>query len=345
MNKKVIIWSRQRINPSEISTAKAAEALQKYVDNWLTYFDTADHYADGELILWELKKTLERQSSQTITVGTKRVPSPIPTNKKEVKTAIETSLRRLQTEQLDLLQFHDRDPDNWHWLERLHILNEYRKQWLIKALWLTNANAKYIQTALNEWIPIISNQICYSLLAYRPESSMQDICQKNRIEILGFGTVAWWFFSEKWLNQTEPDINNLNNASLKKYKRFIDVRGWRDFYQEILKTLNKIAQNHWVSIATIASNFILHQSWVGWVIIGARLGESEHIEENKKIISLQLSEQERENITNTIHQGNLLPWDFWDEYRIDHSSHNGWHTSLTSTGESWYKGHQKNYIT
>ncbi len=342
--KRIIIWSRQRINPNDVNTQMAAQSLKKYVNNWFTYFDTADHYADGEDILWQLKKTLEQEWSTNIVVGTKRVPDPTPTSKKEVHNAIETSLKRLQTEQLDILQFHDRDPSNWHWLERLHILNEYRKQWLIKTLGLTNANTEYIQTIIKEDIPITSNQVCYSLLAHRPDSQMQDICEKNDIEILGFWTVAGWFFSEKRLNQPEPDINTLSNASLKKYKRFIDVRGWRDMYQNILQTLDSVAKKHWVSIATIASSFILQQKSVWWVIIWARLGESEHIHENKKILSLQLSKEEKEVIQNSIAQWNHLPGDFGDEYRLDHSDQSGWHESLTSTGKSGYKWHQNDYI-
>lgn len=343
-SKRLIIWSRQRINPNNISTEIAAQSLTQYVDNWFTHFDTADHYADGEDILWQLKKTLEQEWWKNITVGSKWVPNPTPTNKNEVRTAIETSLKRLQAEQLDILQFHDRDPSNWYWLERLYILNEYRKQWLINALGLTNANTEYIQTVIKEGIPIASNQVCYSLLAYRPDSNMYKVCEENGIEILGFWTVAGWFFSEKRLHQPEPDINTLSNASLKKYKRFIDVRGWREMYQSILNTLNHIAKNHWVSIATVASNFIMQQKSVWWVIIGARLGESEHIQENKKILSLQLSEKEKQIIQKSITQWNPLPWDFGDEYRLDHSNQNGWHESLTSTGKSGYKWHQNDYI-
>jgi aryl-alcohol dehydrogenase-like predicted oxidoreductase len=338
--KRIIIWCRQRINPSDVNTQMAAQSLKKYVDNWFTHFDTADHYADGEEILGIVKQ----QYGDGITIGTKRCPDPEPLQDWEVEQAVITSLQRLKISHIDLMQFHDRNPNQPYGIERLHILNKLKQKWLIKNIWLTNANTQYIQKVIKEGIPIASNQVCYSLLAYRPDSDMFKVCEENRIEILGFWTVAGWFFSEKRLHQPEPDIDTLSNASLKKYKRFIDVRGWRELYQNVLNALNNIAKNHWVSIATVASNFILQQKSVWWVIIGARLGESEHIQENKKILSLQLSEQEKHIIHNSIIQWNPLPWDFGDEYRLDHSEQNGWHESLTSTGKSGYKWHQNNYI-
>lgn len=340
MNKRIIIWSRQRINPNDVNTQKAAQSLKKYVDNWFIHFDTADHYADGEEILGLVKKVYKNH----ITVGTKRCPNPWPIQDNEVRKAVEKSLKRLQSNHIDLMQFHDRLPEDGYGIERINQLKILQTEWLIKKIWLTNANTSYIKKVIDEGISIVSNQVCYSLLTYRPDSNMQKICKENNIELLAFWTVAGWFFSEKRLNQPEPNIETLGNASLKKYKRFIDVRGWREFYQEILQTLHTIAQHHRVSIATVASNFILQQPEIGWVIVGARLGESEHIEENKKILSLQLNQQEIQQIENIINQWNLLPWDFGDEYRLDHSDLPWWHISLTSTGKSWYAWHQNKYI-
>lgn len=340
MDKKIIMGSRQRINTSDISTEQAVQYIIPYIKAGVIHFDTADHYADGEEILGLVKKVYKNH----ITVGTKRCPSPWPIQNNEVRKAVEKSLKRLQSNHIDLMQFHDRLPEDWYGIKRICQLATLQKKWLIKKIWLTNANTSYIKKIINEGISIASNQVCYSLLAYRPDSQMQKVCKENNIELLAFWTVAGWFFSEKRLNQPEPDIETLSNASLKKYKRFIDVRWWREFYQKVLEILHNIAQHHGVSIATVASNFILQQPEVGWVIVGARLGESEYIEENKKILSLQLNQQEIQQIENIVNQWNLLPWDFGDEYRLDHSDLPWWHISLTSTGKSWYAWHQNKYI-
>lgn len=129
--------------------------------------------------------------------------------------------------------------------------------------------------------------------------------------------------SEKRLSKSEPLIDELSNASLKKYKRFIDVTGGRNRFQNLLETLDVIAKQHHVSIATVASNYILSQPAVGAVIIGARLGESEHIAENKKILSLELTQKDKKQIQEILDTTTPLPGDFGDEYRLDHSSYSG----------------------
>lgn len=343
--KRVIIGSRQRVNKSDITTHWAAAHLLTYIDNGFTHFDTADHYADGEDILGEAKNMLRtKRCEDTIYVATKRVPDAGPMVPDEVERAIRISLQRLQTDSIDLLQFHDRLPDAPYGLDRLQELDKLRKLWLIKKIWLTNASTDYIKKVIAAGIPIVSNQICYSLLAQRPSSEMAQFCLENNIELLAFGTVAGWFFSEKRLNKLEPSIDTPSNASLKKYKRFVDVRGGRTLFQKLLHVLDKIAKSHKVSIATVASNFILKQPAVWAVIVGVRLGESEHIEENKKILSLELSDTEKQMIQVVLDEWIPLPGDFGDEYRLDHSAYNGWHESLTSTGTSGYKGHQNDYI-
>jgi len=338
--KRLIIWSRQRINPSEISTEQAAQALVPYINAGITHFDTADHYADGEEILGILKK----QYKDTITVGTKRCPNPWPLQNGEVRQAVERSLQRLQSNYIDLMQFHDWMPEDEYGFDRLQQLAQFQKKWLIRKIWLTNANTAYLKKIAKLGIEVSSNQVCYSLFAQRTDSQMLHYCLENNIELLAFGTVWWWFFSEKRLGEKEPSIEILVNASLKKYKRFMDVIGWREQYQAILSTIHPIAQKHNTSIATIASAYILQQPWVWWVIIGARLGQSAHIQENQKILSLQLDSDDQKKIANILQNNKPLPGDFWDEYRLDHSQLRWWHEFLTSTGSGWYTWHQIGYI-
>jgi aryl-alcohol dehydrogenase-like predicted oxidoreductase len=68
-----------------------------------------------------------------------------------------------------------------------------------------------------------------------------------------------------------------------KYKRFIDAAGGWAKFQNLLETVSRIAEKHQVSIANVATKFILEQPQVGGVIIGARLGQSAHVEETMKL--------------------------------------------------------------
>ena len=65
-----------------------------------------------------------------------------------------------------------------------------------------------------------------------------------------------------------------------KYKRFVDRIGGWDVLQGILAALAAVATRHGVSIANVATRWVLEQPAVGAVIVGARLGEREHRDDN-----------------------------------------------------------------
>ena len=59
-------------------------------------------------------------------------------------------------------------------------------------------------------------------------------------------------------------------------------------FQELLGSVRRVADKHGVSMANVACRYILEQPNVGGIIIGARLGESDHIQDNLKIFSFQI---------------------------------------------------------
>jgi len=126
------------------------------------------------------------------------------------------------------------------------------------------------------------------------------------------------FFSEKYLNVDEPTRADLTTSSLQKYKNMIDIWGGWKLFQELLEVLNKISQKHNCSIANIATRFILDKPQVAGVIIGARLGISDHREDNSKVFELKLDQDDLSSISSVTSKSNDLfdtIGDCGDEYR------------------------------
>jgi len=71
--------------------------------------------------------------------------------------------------------------------------------------------------------------------------------------------------------------------------------GW-ELFQELLATLATIAAKYEVSISTVAVRWVLDHDYVGAVIIGARMGVSEHAEENLKVFRFKLDGEDQEMI-------------------------------------------------
>jgi len=295
-----------------IDLEATARAMQPYLDAGLTTFDMADHYGSAELIAGIFRRQVGADKVQLLT---KWVPEPGKGSKEKVRQAVQRSLDRLQMERLDLLQYHAWNYADPAWLDDLFWLKELQEEGLIKNLGVTNFDAIHLEMAVQCGIPIVSNQICYSLIDQRAAGAMTGLCLRHDVRILAFGTLAGGLLSEKWLGQSDRKADRMDTWSQMKYKRFIDVAGgWKPF-QQLLDVLNEIAQKHEVSLSNIATKYILEQPAVGGIIIGARLGKSKHIEDNLRLFDFELDESSQNQIKKALSRFLPIPGDCGDEYR------------------------------
>jgi aryl-alcohol dehydrogenase-like predicted oxidoreductase len=130
--------------------------------------------------------------------------------------------------------------------------------------------------------------------------------------------VCGGLLSENYLGKPEPRGYELTTVSLRKYKNMVDAWGGWQLFLELLSKLKQISDRHGVSIANVAVRYILDQPAVGGVIIGARLGISEHREDNDKIFSFKLDAEDHDGINSICRQSRDLYkiiGDCGDEYR------------------------------
>lgn len=147
---------------------------------------------------------------------------------------------------------------------------------------------------------------------------MVNLCQERQVWLLTYGTLCDGFLSDKYLGQPEPGRWALETASLKKYKQMIDAWGGWGLFQDLLKTLKEISDKHAVSIANVATRTILDKPKVARVIVGVRLGLSDHREDNARVSRLKLDGQDLDRIDNLLTRSNDLYrviGDCGDEYR------------------------------
>ena len=293
-----------------IDPQQAIDEMIEYHNSGFTTWDLADIYGPAESFIGKFRKTLEKiqgkdqlKNSQALT---KFVPNPGPMTKSIVEYYIEKSLEKMNTDCLDLIQFHWWDYNNPSYIDALVHLSNIRDKGKIKHIGLTNFDTERLQIIKDQGLQIISNQVQYSILDQRPEKLMVPFCQKNGIHLLSYGTLLGGFISEKYLNSPEPLGGDLTTASLKKYYNMINAWGGWELFQELLKVLLQISQKHGCSIANVATSFILEKPKVAGVIIGARLGISEHRDDNSKVFGLRLDSEDELLIKSVTQKSNNL---------------------------------------
>ena len=305
-----------------IDPKKAISSMFSYFDASFTTWDLADIYGPSENFIGEFRKQLIDsrgiEALSNLQAFTKWVPMPGRMTRKIVEENISLSLKRMNIETLDLLQFHWWDYHDANYLDALTYLSELRDEGRIKHVALTNFNTEHLGRIADNGIRIVSNQVQFSLVDLRPKEQMVEYCKEHNIQLLTYGTICGGLLSEKYLGQPEPRSSVLNTASLKKYKQMVDAWGGWDLFQELLHMLKKIGEKHNASIANVGTRYILDEPMVAGVIIGTRLGVTDHIADNAHVFDFKLDNEDHELIEPILQKSHdlyRLIGDCGDEYR------------------------------
>ena len=292
-----------------VDRAAAIDDMIAFAEAGITTFDCADIYTGVEELIGgfrsEYGNSFGAEALARVKVHTKLVPDLArlaTVDRAYVRGIVETSLKRLQTERLDLVQFHWWDYTVPRYLEAIGWLNELRTEGKVAHVGGTNFDTATSLEIIRSGVPLVSMQVQYSLIDLRPERLLVGAAQENAMQILCYGTVAGGFLGDPWLGKPEPQ-HPLENRSLTKYKLIIDDFGGWDLFQALLQTLRRIADRHGSDIATVASAAMLNRPAVAAVIVGAR--NRSHLARNVAISELRLSEQDLAEIAAIQAQGSI----------------------------------------
>ena len=299
---------------------RAAASLADYARAGFDTFDMADHYGSAEVITGRLMAMARRgdiltPSGKPPAAFTKWCPEPGPMTREIVRAGVQRSLDRMAVDRIDLLQFHWWMFEHPAYLDAMAELARLQSEGAIGHLGLTNFNSDHLRLLLKQGIRIASNQVCFSLLDRRAADEMSVVCREFGVRLLAYGTLGGGFLSERWLGKSEPAASDIADWSKMKYNRFIGAIGGWAALQAILAAANRIASKHKVSIANVATRWVLEQPAVAAVVVGARLGEREHRADNLKLFAFALDDEDRALLDAAFAKTTRIPGDCGDEYR------------------------------
>ena len=230
-----------------------------------------------------------------------------------VRAGVDLARRRMRTACIDLMQFHWWSFDDPRWLDAMRELVALRREGAISHIGLTNFDTAHLRVLLAEGVPVATNQVCISLLDHRALGALSELCLARGVRLLAYGTLGGGFLSERWLGQPEPAA--VADWSKMKYRRFIDAVGGWSVLQAVLRAADRIARKHGVSISNVATRWVLEQPAVAAVIVGARLGESEHRADNRRLFDFSLDDEDRGWLAEAFARLVPISGDCGDEYR------------------------------
>ena len=300
-----------------IDPDKGAEALAAYAEAGFDTFDMADHYGSAEILTGRLTSRIAAGTLPKLAprAFTKWCPAPGPMTPDVVRAGIRTSLERMETSCIDLMQFHWWMYEHPGYLDALAEMAKMREEGHFRHIGLTNFNADHLHMLLAHGVPVVSNQVSFSLLDRRAAGDLSAVCNRHGVRLLAYGTLGGGFLSDKWVGKPEPTAADIADWSKSKYKRFIDQIGGWPALQAILQAAAAIGRKHGVSVANVATRWVLEQPAVAAVIVGARLGEREHRSDNLQLFAFSLDAEDHDRLNAAFAQTKNPPGDCGDEYR------------------------------
>ena len=294
------------------SRAAAVATLRAYAAAGFTAFDTADIYGPSESILGEFRAAYDGE----LTFHTKYVTQDA--SKKNAMAINAQSRRALGVDAPDLVQFHWWDFSDGGYVDAARHLVDLQARGHVGRIAACNFDARHLAVLLDAGLPLVANQVQYSLLDRRPENGMVALATQRGLQLTCFGTVAGGWLSDRYLGAPEPAPTDLRKAtvSLRMYKSSLDAWGTWDLFQELLRTLRAVGDELGASVAAVAMAWVLDRldrTCGGSVILGVR--DTKHICDAFSARDLALEDFHRAAIQAVLDKGKPPRGDIWSRER------------------------------
>jgi aryl-alcohol dehydrogenase-like predicted oxidoreductase len=291
---------------NSIDQSIANQMVGRVMDAGINLFDTADAYTNGQSEIM-LGKALANRRDEVI-IATKsgfrsgNAITDTGSSYRHIMMAAEASLKRLNTDYIDLYQLHIPDPIT-PLEETLRALDDLVRQGKVRYIGYSNfpawkaAKMVGIQTHHN-YAPFVAAQMYYSLLGRDLEYEVVPFVEDAGIGVLVWSPLASGFLSGKYTRENPtPEGARLNQFKLPP----IDIEQGYD----IVDVIQQIAQAHSASPAQVAIAWILTKPFITSVIVGAN--KMHQLEDNLKAADLTLSTSEIQQLDTLTAPSSLYP--------------------------------------
>jgi aryl-alcohol dehydrogenase-like predicted oxidoreductase len=282
------------------------------------FIDTADVYTRGasETIVGQWLKTRARTDwiiATKVRFGMGEGPNDVGLSRKHIIEGAEASLRRLQTDVIDLYQVHMYDPGT-PLEETLHALDWLVQQGKVRYIGVSNYKSYQIQKAVdlsraNGWQPFVSLQPLYNMLDRSIEWEIVEVCQNEGIGIIPWSPLRGGWLSGKYRRgmETPPEGTRLSIA---------DERGWSERWSAyntdrtwaVIDALIEVAADAGKTPAQTALNWVKDQPGVTSPIIGA--SKLHQVQDNLGAVGWTLTPEQRAKLSEISDLPGPYPYDF-----------------------------------
>lgn len=290
----------------KVTQEDAQLMVDKALDAGINFFDTADGYSGGQSEVM-LGKTLSKRR-QDVVIATKvgfRTGEPVTQaglSRRHILFSCEQSLKRLNTDYIDLYIVHKEDPYT-PLEETLETLDMLVRAGKVRYIGFSNwtvwkAAIAYQMQKERGWATFSNGQMYYSLLGRDVEHDIVPFMHHAGIGMTVWSPLAGGFLSGKYTREGAKDQDNrLSGFDILPFDK---EKGY-----DVVDVLKEIATAHNASPAQVALSWLLNKPVVSSILVGA--SKLQQLENNLKAVEVELSGAEVKTLDELTQPGISYP--------------------------------------
>jgi aryl-alcohol dehydrogenase-like predicted oxidoreductase len=296
--------------------ADATKLIDICLEAGVNFFDTADVYSDGmsEEILGAAIKGKRRESLLISTKSTFRFgagPNDVGSSRYHITRQIEGSLRRLQTDYIDIYHMHGFDamtPVE----ETLSTLDNLVRAGKVRYIAASNFSGWQLQKSLSfseryGWARYVAHQVYYSLVGRDYEGELMPQAAEEKIGALVWSPLGWGRLTGKIRRgQPLPEVTRLHKAA----DRGPAVPD--EYLYRVVDALDEVAAETGKTVPQVALNWLLQRPTVSSVIVGAR--NEEQLRANLGAVGWNLTSAQVEALDRASQTNAAYP--YWHQHQF-----------------------------
>jgi len=281
-------------HPWTLDEAASRPFFQQALDLGVTFFDTSNSYSDGtsEEITGRALRDLARRDEVVLATKVffpmRKDANAKGLSRKAILAEIDSSLRRLGTDYIDLYQIH-----RWDYTtpieETLAALDAVVRAGKVRYLGASSMHAWQFCKAVyladrHGWSRFVAMQNHYNLLYREEEREMLALCQDQGVGVIPWSPLARGRLARPWDDRAATDRAGSDEVMKAMYTKTEDAD------RAVVERVGEVAAARGVPMAQVALAWLLHRPGVTAPIVGAT--KPHHLTDAVAALSLKLSAEE-----------------------------------------------------
>jgi aryl-alcohol dehydrogenase-like predicted oxidoreductase len=279
-------------HPWSLDEEKSRPFFQRALELGINFFDTANTYSDGtseEIVgraLGDFARREEIVLATKVFYPMREGANARGLSRKSIMTEIDASLRRLDTDYVDLYQIHrwDKHTPIEETLEALHDVIKAGKARYIGAssMYAWQFSKAQYMARQNGWTPFVSMQNHYNLLYREEEREMLPLCEAEGVGVVPWSPLARGRLTRDWSETT-------NRLQTDEFGKTL-YAATEDADRRVVARVAEVATERGVPRAQVALAWLVQKPFITAPIVGA--SKLHHLDDAVAALSLKLTPEE-----------------------------------------------------